>query len=248
MFRSAALACVTAAVLVGCGGNGDAGGNGTSAKTGTEPVSAADDQHRAELALLTLSDLGSGWETYDLSQDPVVAGEINCFGFDDAGLVSTAQVFGEAFAIGGPTYLVAGKVFVRGSHVVASSATVFETEKQAETAFTRLVDSFPTEPVARCLLQADTVRKGPRMAHINSAFYPVDKGFSGIAEQTWVQQYEIRIAKNGGTVWLHLVVMREERAFGIAFFSSVEVPQLVDPIGTEFVKLTAESMGERLAP
>jgi hypothetical protein len=86
------------------------------------------------------------------------------------------------------------------------------------------------------------------MAHINSAFYPVDKGFSGIAEQTWVQQYEIRIAKNGGTVWLHLVVMREERAFGIAFFSSVEIPQLLAPISDELVKNTARIMGKRLAP
>jgi hypothetical protein len=246
MFRSAALTCVAAAVLVGCGGDGsDAGG--TSANTGTEPVSAADDQHRAELAVLTSSDLGSEWETYDLSQDPIVTDELNCFRLEDRDLDVTSQASGEVFSAGSPLTITAGKVMIRGGQVATSHVRLYETEQQAHTAFDRIVDSLPKDPLLNCLLTAETVRKGPKMRRVNGYYYPAGE-YPKVAEEQWAQQYEILIEKKGGTVWLDVVLMREERALGFAFFSSVEIPQLLAPISDELVKNTTRIMGKRLAP
>lgn len=246
MYRVALAVCIALAIS-GCGGDDSASKPAsTSGKTGAETASREQDQQRATAAVLGLSDLGPEWERYYLVEDPIVQAEINCFGFEPTNdLVQTAHVAGEAFATGPPNLLTAGRVFPRGTHVATSSVTFYETEEDARTAFSRLVDSLSGEPVPRCLFFANKVPKGPRLVGVNGAFNP---NFAKVTEQARAQQYNTRIAKKGGTIWVDFVVMQEERALGVVFVSSMEVPRLIEPISNDFVLAIATIMGSRLAP
>jgi hypothetical protein len=230
--------------LAGCGGGSEGKNSRDAPVTSTEAVSKADDLRKARAALLTWADLGEEWDPYDTAKDPVVEAETACLRYDDRNLVLTASD-GAAFTAGQPILLTAGKVFGRSSQFVNSSVLVYKTEKQAQIAFNRVVGSLQSKPLWRCLLRAEEVPKGPRMMGLESFYAPAGK-FPKLAQQTWRHQYEIRIAKKGGTVWIDLVVMREERCVGLAFFSSVDLPQLTAAISDDFVEKTARIMGESL--
>lgn len=206
------------------------------------------DDQRAEDALLSAADLGDGWTSYDMGGDPIVSRETKCLRFDDGALVETAQALSDVSSLGPPSIIVAGKPFGRASHVAASSARLYETEADAETAFERIVAVVRARPLFYCLARANTSREGPRLVGAETYYFPAGR-FPKIAEQQWVNQYELRLEKKSGRVWIDIVVVRQERAIGTLYFSSLEIPQLqIEPVTNEEVQQAAKELAQRLAP
>jgi hypothetical protein len=256
--RFAAPLCVGAAlVTAGCAGDGDGTGVGSNAETatrttvitGTATVSQEEDQRRAANAVLTLADLPEReWERDKPSDDPIVADEISCFSLRDFSGRATAEVEGDALAIGESTLIIAGKAFVRRTHVVSSSVSVYETEPAAETAFYGALQSFEFQAIADCLERAEEVTKGPEVAGVEIKRY-LENAFPATGEEARGLTYKIRIKQDRRTnVFLDVVLVRKARTVALMFFSSLESRGLFRPFSFEFVQRTSKIVGDRLGP
>jgi hypothetical protein len=247
MPRLALIVFIACAVAAGCGGEDNAteSSSATGAQPATTTVGLEADRKRAEIVVLTDADLEPEWEPYN--GDPTLVAEIDCLQIEDDDLVLTAHVDGATFSSGGPVLIAGGKIFNRAGHSLISHARLYETEEDAELAFDRFVNSFPSDPVLECLLHADEVPQGPRMKNIRSGFIPIGEDFPALAEDTWRQQYRVRLARDATLIWIDLAVMRENRTLAFLYSSSIESANLTLPTSDEFVQRGAETMAKRLA-
>jgi hypothetical protein len=229
-----------------CGGESKKGGTSTRVPA-TAPSAASRDQDflRAEKSLLTATDLGEGWEAEDIADDPVVPAEFACFQLE--GKSSTAHAQGDLYAIGGPSMILGGEVFPRGSHVVSSAVNVYGSRADAAEAFAVRTGDPRTASTGQCLIDAESIENGPEIKGGKAALYLEDK-FPALGDETLGANYILTFEKDKRSkVYVDVVVIRDERAVGVAFLSSLDSPPLSQAFSFDFLTDTAKVFADRLA-
>jgi hypothetical protein len=142
---------------------------------------------------------------------------------------------------------MAGHVFNRGSHVVTSSVTVYGTETRARSAYQSRAETLRTNSVVTCVRAADEVAKGPRFGVVEAAYF-LPGEFRGLGDEVQAVDYKIHFAKDKKSlIYVDVVVVRDGRAVGLAFFSSVDSPPEVEAVSVRFLEDVAKRFGNRLS-
>jgi hypothetical protein len=246
----AVVACGIAGFLGGCGGSDKSGhaasvGSGAQGATTSRTVNQAGDQQRAASAVLRRSDLDSGWHRYDLADDPIVTAELACVagaGFADP--TPSVNENGQSFDSGPPAILVRGRPFSRATHVLTSSVAVYKSDAEARTAFDGTLTALRTQTTGGCLGRAEERPDGPRVLSGRAAYY-LAGSLPNVTDQIGGVSYRV-VLQGRAVVYVDVFLMRQDRAVGTAFFSSMFLPRLMGELKTAFVIGRARVLGKRL--
>jgi hypothetical protein len=249
MVRFAVIACGLAGLLGGCGG--DDSGTAASVKSGAQAagtsatVNSADDQRRAARAVLRRSDLGPDWHSYDMATDPIVAAELKCLTDAFPNPVLSAEETGPAFEAGPPAILVQGRPFSRATHVLTSSVAVYKSSADARAVFDGTLTALVTQTAGGCLVNAEQRPDGPRVLRGKAARY-LPASLPHVSDQAGGVSYRIFL-RGPAVVYVDVFLLRQDRAVGTAFFSSMALPGITGEFTSAFVIGRAQVLGKRLA-
>lgn len=130
---------------------------------------------------------------------------------------------------------------------MSSWVSVYGDESDARVAFSVAAAKLGTQSSGQCLINANSIDEGPAIKGGNTALFLPEK-FPALGDETRAADYQITFEKEEKSrVYVDVVMIRDERAVGIVFLSSVEAPQISEPFAISAVEEISRMFARRLA-